>query len=130
MKKTFLLLAFTILSLAALHADEASQEATSDPNIVIVTKDGLKPVTLKNGHLPKNSNETFYLKSAIETKDDHPVKPKPSAKPVKNSKVSSSQKNLESDPAPTPKKAKSNAEKKSKKQQSEPEATPAPEATL
>ena len=92
MKKTFLLLAFTILPLAALHAAEASQEATSDPNIVIVTKEGLKPVTLENGQLQKNSKETFFLKSAIETKDDSEAKPKPIAKPVKNGKVSASQK--------------------------------------
>ena len=125
MKKTFLLLAFTILPLAALRAAEASQEATSDPNIVIVTKEGLKPVTLENGQLQKNSKETFFLKSAIETKDDSEAKPKPIAKPVKNGKVSASQKNLKSDSASSPQKTKRNAEKKSA-----PEATPAPEATL
>ena len=143
MNKTLLILFSVIFPLAALHAAAASGGGSPVSDIVVITKTGVKPVTLEGGRLPKNSTETYFLKSAVETKT-RPVakptsapkptpKPKPSPKPVsppaqtvsKSGKadiVSAPQQKLP--PAPSPRKVKAIVQKEVQKRQSASQQAP------
>lgn len=57
---------FAAFLLASLHGGLASEPSAS--GIVTITKDGIRPVRLEGGKLPKNSSETLYLESALEPK--------------------------------------------------------------
>ena len=60
------------------HAARGSAALNSE--IVIITKEGVKSVNMVGGRLPKNSTETYFLKSAVEVKKRPLSKPKPTPK--------------------------------------------------
>ena len=82
MCKTLATLFVFILSISALQAAAASGVSPLGSDIVVITKEGVKSVSLEGGRLPKNSTETYFLKSAVEVKGRPLAKPTPSPKPV------------------------------------------------
>jgi len=75
MKKSLSIPLVAALALCALNT--ASASSPSDNEIVIITKDGIQPA--RGGKLPKNSNGTLFLRSAVEPAPK--ATPKPSPKP-------------------------------------------------
>jgi phospholipid-binding lipoprotein MlaA len=77
MKKTLSILLVATLAFNGLEM--ASASSPSDYDIVIITKDGVEPAC--GGKLPKSSNGTLFLRSAVEVAP-RPT-PKPTPKPVR-----------------------------------------------
>jgi phospholipid-binding lipoprotein MlaA len=68
----------TILSVmlwATIQSGVGQAAAPAAPRVVIITKDGVAPIRMDRGGLPKHSRETFYLESAV------PMPPRPAAPP-------------------------------------------------
>ena len=84
MKKTLSILLVAALALCDLNT--ASASGPSDNDIVIITKDGLQPA--RGGKLPKNSNGTLFLRSAVEPAPKPTPKPIPKPKPTPPPSVS------------------------------------------
>lgn len=84
MKKTLSILLVAALALCDLNT--ASASGPSDNDIVIITKDGLQPS--RGGKLPKNSNGTLFLRSAVEPAPKPTPKPIPKPKPTPTPSVS------------------------------------------
>ena len=90
MKKSILILIVAALALCGLNSASASSPSNND--IVIVTKDGVQPA--RGGKLPKNSDGTLFLRSAVEPAPKPTPKPIPKPKPTPAPSVSK--------PAPKP----------------------------
>ena len=86
MKKSNSILLVTALALCGLNA--ASASSTSNNDIVIVTKDGVQPA--RGRKLPKNSDGTLFLRSAVEPAPKPTPKPIPKPKPTPAPSVSKS----------------------------------------
>lgn len=86
MKKSNSILLVTALALCGLNAASASSPSNND--IVIVTKDGVQPA--RGGKLPKNSDGTLFLRSAVEPAPKPTPKPIPKPKPTPAPSVSKS----------------------------------------
>jgi phospholipid-binding lipoprotein MlaA len=115
----------SILAAAAMPVFALNAESPRESDVVIITKDGIKSAPLRGGKIPKNSNETLFLRSAVEkvtpktsptriTPEKKPakfVKPKPasspampvskpSEKPAKNARVAEKPQQRQTVPAP------------------------------
>jgi phospholipid-binding lipoprotein MlaA len=75
------------MSVAIFPCHSASGSAAPSSDVVIITKEGVKSVNLEGGRLPKNSTETYFLKSAVEVKKRPLSKPKAAPKPVTKSRA-------------------------------------------
>jgi phospholipid-binding lipoprotein MlaA len=75
-----------LVALALCGLDAASASSPSDNDIVIITKDGVEPA--RGGKLPKNSNGTLFLRSAVEPATKPTPKPTPKPKPTPPPSVS------------------------------------------
>jgi len=78
MKKSNSILLVAALAVCGLNA--ASASSPSDNDIVIITKDGVQPA--RGGKLPKNSDGTLFLRSAVEPAPKPTPKPIPKPKPT------------------------------------------------
>jgi phospholipid-binding lipoprotein MlaA len=78
MKKSLLIPFVAALALCGLNTASASSPSNDD--IVIITKDGIQPA--RGGKLPKNSNGTLFLRSAVEPAPKATPKPSPKPKPT------------------------------------------------
>jgi phospholipid-binding lipoprotein MlaA len=76
MKKSLLIPFVAALALCGLNTASASSPSNDD--IVIITKDGIQPA--RGGKLPKNSNGTLFLRSAVEPAPKATPKPLPKPK--------------------------------------------------
>jgi len=75
----------SILAAAAMPVLTLSAEPPRESDVVIITKDGIKSAPLRGGKIPKNSNETLFLRSAVENvpPKTSPARTTPEKKPVK-----------------------------------------------
>jgi phospholipid-binding lipoprotein MlaA len=78
MKKFLSIPLVTALVLCGLNTVSANNPSNDD--IVIITKDGIQPA--RSGKLPKNSNGTLFLRSAVEPAPKATPKPSPKPKPT------------------------------------------------
>jgi phospholipid-binding lipoprotein MlaA len=69
-----------VAALAFCGLNTASANNPSNDEIVIITKDGIQPA--RGGKLPKNSNGTLFLRSAVEPAPKPTPKPSPKPKPT------------------------------------------------
>ena len=81
MNKALATLFAGFMSAAIFPCHAASGSAAPSSDIVIITKEGVKSVNMVGGRLPKNSTETYFLKSAVEVKKRPLSKPKPTPSP-------------------------------------------------
>ncbi|MCX6974973.1 MAG: VacJ family lipoprotein [Verrucomicrobia bacterium] len=142
MNKKLITLLVGILPLTAFHKATAAGGSASGSDIVVITKEGVKPVFLEGGRLPKNSTETYFLKSEVEIKGRSVAKPTPNPSPkpkpkpvfsplaqttsksVKADKVTALPQKLQSAPAPSPRNVKAIVKKDVPKRQSAPPQAP------
>ena len=142
MNKKLITLLVGILLLTAFHKATAAGGSASGSDIVVITKEGVKSVSLEGGRLPKNSTETYFLKSEVEIKGRSVAKPIPNpspktkpkpvssplaqttSKPVKADKVAALPQKLQSAPAPSPRNVKAIVKKEVPKRQSAPPQAP------
>ena len=87
MNKALATLFAGFMSVAIFPCHAASGSAALNSEIVLITKEGVKSVNMVGGRLPKNSTETYFLKTAVEVKKRPLSKPKPTPKPVTKSRA-------------------------------------------
>ena len=87
MNKALATLFAGFISFATFPCYSASGSAALNSEIVLITKEGVKSVNMVGGRLPKNSTETYFLKTAVEVKKRPLSKPKPTPKPVTKSRA-------------------------------------------
>ena len=82
MKRSFYIFSAFAVAICGLKAAPTSDLSNND--IVIITKDGVEKVSARGGKLPKGSNGTVFLRSAVEPlPSPTPQKPsKPASKPT------------------------------------------------
>ena len=91
MNKALATLFAGFMSVAIFPCHAASGSAALNSEIVLITKEGVKSVNMVGGRLPKNSTETYFLKTAVEVNKNRPLsKPKPT--PLPSTPVPSSRK--------------------------------------
>jgi phospholipid-binding lipoprotein MlaA len=82
MNKALATLFAGFISFATFPCYSASGSAALNSEIVLITKEGVKSVNMVGGRLPKNSTETYFLKSVVEVNKNRPLsKPKPTPSP-------------------------------------------------
>jgi len=87
MNKALATLFAGFMSVAIFPCHSASGSAAPSSDVVIITKEGVKSVNLEGGRLPKNSTDTYFLKTAVEVKKRPLSKPKAAPKPVTKSRA-------------------------------------------
>jgi phospholipid-binding lipoprotein MlaA len=82
MKRSFYIFSAFAVAICGLKAAPTSDLSNND--IVVITKDGVEKVSARGGKLPKGSNGTVFLRSAVEPlPSPTPQKPsKPASKPT------------------------------------------------
>jgi len=80
MNKALATLFAGFMSAAIFPCHAATGSAAPSSDVVIITKEGVKSVNLEGGRLPKNSTDTYFLKTAVEVKKRPLSKPKPVTK--------------------------------------------------
>ena len=115
MNKALATLFAGFMSVAIFPCHSASGSAAPSSDVVIITKEGVKSVNLEGGRLPKNSTDTYFLKTAVEVKKRPLSKPKAAPKSkAAPAKAAPKAKAAETAPAKAAAKPKAKAAKKTK----------------